>query len=111
MAAEGEFEGSLDYGIACGSAFGYAGTSRSTSARDDNEVDCCNVCMSSGIAGEMIHQFLSQLLAEAQIADDSIGIDLVIVHAGGDDADQTDGRRQSGGDSAGNRILFVCRDG
>jgi hypothetical protein len=27
--------GSFDYGVACGFAFGYAGTSRSTSARDD----------------------------------------------------------------------------
>ena len=30
------FAGALDYGVACGFAFGYAGTSRSASAPDDN---------------------------------------------------------------------------
>ena len=33
--AVSDFGGSLDYGVACGFAFGYAGTSRSTFARDD----------------------------------------------------------------------------
>jgi hypothetical protein len=45
------FRGSLDYGVACGFAFGYAGTSRSAFARDDKGGMASLAAMRKGGAG------------------------------------------------------------
>ncbi len=53
MVAVCGFGGSLDYGVACGFAFGYAGTSRSIFARDDipsGSAQCLYVFLSDQVS-------------------------------------------------------------